>query len=554
MLSKKQLAVFLLVWTYADAQSSTQEHNVTEITSIATSQDSTITAIYTPTSADVSGLAPPITAATTITSVDSAGETVAIAVAAGAGIVAGGGLAAWLFKPVPGAPPAPTEPPTFSTETQDDQPISTSPPPSTFSTITTSKTTSACPFPSSGSSISFAKAQNQPQWTLAIPSPSTVSAFAPECTRQGDNSELLRGTDPEYINALAQKFCENDLRTDQTATFGQADLDNDSKWKNANLNSVRVIFGFTHKLTNDACSDNCRGALQQIGTQCQYSSHVFYGGGSLKQGCGDYILAVDADPVTELECNSVPDPIWTNEGDESKNIKETVFSITYASDCKASGRYTVDEETCVKYLMETIDNCDMDTTMYKHGGTVTDTDNCAAFSFHPNGEDTFACYPKNKDAGYSTGGTHVAVTPKMAQDAIDQFCDREGDGQTYTLDPDNIPNSSEFTGDTCTESGMASCGYYYDSNGDRVSGDSVGNVFIRMSAQYMNPNDAYTCGSNIEYAIQGERCLKELGKVIGLEPTGQCVGDDPEQLDLGTFLENSDKGCVMWNMWAVKTG
>jgi hypothetical protein len=61
-------------------------------------------AIYTPTSLSIDGLAPPITAATTITSVDNAGETVAVAVAAGAGVVAGGGLAAWLFKPMPGAP------------------------------------------------------------------------------------------------------------------------------------------------------------------------------------------------------------------------------------------------------------------------------------------------------------------------------------------------------------------------------------------------------------------------------------------------------------------
>jgi hypothetical protein len=49
------------------------------------------------------------------------------------------------------------------------------------------------------------------------------------------------------------------------------------------------------------------------------------------------------------------------------------------------------------------------------------------------------------------------------------------------------------------------------------------------------------------------RCRQELGKVIGLEPQGQCVGSDPSQLDLGTFIENGDKGCVLWNMWAVQT-
>jgi hypothetical protein len=49
------------------------------------------------------------------------------------------------------------------------------------------------------------------------------------------------------------------------------------------------------------------------------------------------------------------------------------------------------------------------------------------------------------------------------------------------------------------------------------------------------------------------RCRQELGKLMGIEPKGQCVGSDPAQLDLGTVLENGDKGCVLWNMWATET-
>lgn len=152
-----------------------------------------------------------------------------------------------------------------------------------------------------------------------------------------------------------------------------------------------------------------------------------------------------------------------------------------------------------------LDGCDTDTTMYKHGGTVTDTDGCAAFNFHPTASDTFACYPKNQDAGYITGGTHTEISPEMASDAIEQFCDRKGDGQTYKLDPNNIPDSGDFTDDACAQAGMASCGYYYDDNGDRATGDSVGKVFVRLSAAYMNPNNAYTCGPNAEYEIRGDR-------------------------------------------------
>ena len=192
------------------------------------------------------------------------------------------------------------------------------------------------------------------------------------------------------------------------------------------------------------------------------------------------------------------------QGDESKNVEEDAFSITYAKDCQGSGSYTVTEELCVKYLEQTINDCDKETPMYKHGGTVTDTDNCAAFSFHPTGRDIFACYPDNKNAGY-IGGSHVSVSPEMAQDAISQFCDRKGNGQTYTLDPNNIASSDDFKQDTCTESGMASCGYYYKDDGTRTDGPEDGSIFIRLSAEFSNPNNVFTCSPNVEYEIQGDR-------------------------------------------------
>jgi hypothetical protein len=52
---------------------------------------------------------------------------------------------------------------------------------------------------------------------------------------------------------------------------------------------------------------------------------------------------------------------------------------------------------------------------------------------------------------------------------------------------------------------MAACAYYYEDNGDRATGDSIGSVVVRMSAQYMNPANALTCGPNVQYDIQGDR-------------------------------------------------
>jgi hypothetical protein len=78
-----------------------------------------------------------------------------------------------------------------------------------------------------------------------------VSSYAPECTQQGGNNELLRGTDPGYIGALAESFCKGDLSNDQTAVLGQADLDDNNSWKTAKLDSIRVKFGFSHAITNE---------------------------------------------------------------------------------------------------------------------------------------------------------------------------------------------------------------------------------------------------------------------------------------------------------------
>lgn len=36
-----------------------------------------------------------------------------------------------------------------------------------------------------------------------------------------------------------------------------------------------------------------------------------------------------------------------------------------------------------------------------------------------------------------------------------------------------------------------------------------------------------------------------LGMFTGDEAIDMCIGDDPNKLDLGTIIENADKGCVV---------
>lgn len=186
-------------------------------------------------------------------------------------------------------------------------------------------------------------------------------------------------------------------------------------------------------------------------------------------------------------------------------IKETAFSVSYAKPCGGSGSYTIKEDLCIKYLTQTLDDCDTDTYVYKHGGSLQDEDNCGLFEFHPKGFDLISCYPDNENGGYISGGDHASVTKNMAKDAINAFCDRSGDGQQYTLDPKVKPETSNFIQDSCKEKGLASCGYNYRNDGTRTSGGDVGDIFIRFSATHFNPNDALECSTPQVYEIHGDR-------------------------------------------------
>ncbi|KAF4550009.1 Hypothetical protein D9617_19g103140 [Elsinoe fawcettii] len=188
--------------------------------------------------------------------------------------------------------------------------------------------------------------------------------------------------------------------------------------------------------------------------------------------------------------------------------------------------------------------------MYKHGGTVKDIMSCAAFTIDPNGFDQFLCYPENTKQGFAVD-RGVGVTPQIAEDAINQFCNRQGGGNKYTLDPAKIPDVTKFVGDTCTEDGYADCTYYYNKDGTRVTtAGEIGDLRLILKAAYF---DNPACAARQVYEIQGERCETSLKKLIGVGSKGQCVGSDPNSLQLGTFVEAGGKGCVAWTFSARAT-
>lgn len=212
-------------------------------------------------------MTPPVTKATTITTTDNTGQTIAIAVGVGAGVVGAGALAAWLFKPVPGAPPAPTTPPPYSTASQ---PSTTDDPPTTTDdpTSTTSDENYSCPFTKVDATAEFTSVPVPPKWTGDIPQ-QTVSYVMPSCTPQGSNNQLLRGTDPGYVKELAGVFCKNDLSKDQSETIGQKDLPNDSQWKNSELDGIRAKFDFKFAAKHDDCPQNCVDSYNRMVGECK---------------------------------------------------------------------------------------------------------------------------------------------------------------------------------------------------------------------------------------------------------------------------------------------
>jgi hypothetical protein len=249
--------------------------------------------------------------------------------------------------------------------------------------------------------------------------------------------------------------------------------------------------------------------------------------------------------VTDF-CNSV-DGKSVKQSDASTNINSGPFSITYATPCGGSGTYKITKDLCNKYLLQTVDGCDTDTTMFKHGGTLTDVDNCGQFKFSPTGYDEASCYPGNRERGYITDGTHVQVSHAMAADAISQFCGRSGNGQQYTLDPNNIPSSNSFVQDSCTTPGYASCGYFYNNDGSRAKEGSLGDISIRAEASYWEPS-GFACQAKQKYDIHGDRCIADLSKNLD-----GCNTDKLDNKDLGSDLESSENGCVRWDFWAVAT-
>jgi len=87
----------------------------------------------------------------------------------------------------------------------------------------------------------------------------------------GSNKQLLRGTDPGYITALAAVFCKSDLSRNQDKTLGSGDLPDGNPSKGASgLQDIRIKFDFQFGIKHDACPNNCVDAYNSMVKTCEY--------------------------------------------------------------------------------------------------------------------------------------------------------------------------------------------------------------------------------------------------------------------------------------------
>ncbi|KAF2227299.1 hypothetical protein BDZ85DRAFT_1732 [Elsinoe ampelina] len=200
-----------------------------------------------------------------------------------------------------------------------------------------------------------------------------------------------------------------------------------------------VEFEWKPDQVTEECSttNHCSSRLSGLLSGCQgFSLADAYKGGSIQDQCGTFSYALKGYEGTELTCATSLNPNWQSyihredaltaienfcsaqdgkavqQSDSATHIKETLFSISFAENCQSrtGGSFTVRKNDCVKWLTESLDSCDTDTIMYKHGGTVKDIMSCATISMHPTGFDQFLCYPENTQHGFAVD-RGISVSP-----------------------------------------------------------------------------------------------------------------------------------------------
>ncbi|KAK4505848.1 hypothetical protein PRZ48_003813 [Zasmidium cellare] len=461
------------------------------------------------------------TTPTTITTTDSAGETV-VAVIFAAGL-------AWLAVPKAGVPPV--DPP---------QPPISGPPATTK------------PDPTTTSSSSSSTTDHGTQTAISNPVPKNMRSILDQIPVYYDDNDIECITPSKDIPVIEQAkasqiiddFCKD--KSNQTAIPGAPIEQVISLGAGRNIN----ISASAYPLCSDTFSSwtidesDCQFFLGEALNACQTNT-LLKSGGTVQDACLNWSLKMELNPG-DLVCKgtasgtgvnrdeafdaihqfcgkyagsiSTPDISTTQTYKQLLGDSEMVLSLDYSPDksCPQTGaeaQYLIEETSCERFLRRTIDDCNTDfkTSTGKYGGNITDA--CGVYSFATQVDEKTLC-----------GGKPgiPAMKREDAVAAIEHFC-----GRDQTLDPD-----------------FNAGGHFYQTPPEGASWDTyvAQGYAIKMEADFGDLGFQTGCLPGKKFETKGEECKRKLTTVIE-----QCPLSDGGQLS-----DNTLNGCVLWSIYGNK--
>lgn len=174
-------------------------------------------------------------------------------------------MAAWLWKPAPGAPDAPPGPPEVTDPPSQSEAEHTSSASTSQSSSSSTEKVLSCPLPTIKAGA-VAQVPLDPSRQGPLPAQFTTSSAAPACTSQSTDKKLLSGTDPALVTELAATFCQTDQSKDVSKRLQGKDLPDSSTYKNR---YPEVTVDFEFKKSDKSCPLSCIDSYKKIVTTCK---------------------------------------------------------------------------------------------------------------------------------------------------------------------------------------------------------------------------------------------------------------------------------------------
>jgi hypothetical protein len=176
---------------------------------------------------------------------------------------------------------------------------------------------------------------------------------------------------------------------------------------------------------------------------------------------------------------------------------QIVINVGYQQSDSCSS-YTVNADSCTRFLTRTINECNQNTNPYgKYGGQVIDY--CGIYTLSTKVDEQILC-----NSVPSLGLTGHVLDMLNAQKAINAYC-----SENQPMDPANQPSIDQFS--------QAAQGDY------TYTGEQNDGWIIRMRVKWDPPQavpysaavpDAQTCFASQKFNLQGSECTRKLTNIL----------------------------------------